>query len=52
MLAFERRVHHVPSEELGAAENEDLHTLKRMAWFVGDAELVLVELPEAIEWRP
>ena len=51
MLTFERRVDHVPSEELGAAENEDVHTLKRMVWFVRHAQVVVDLERPASTWR-
>jgi broad specificity phosphatase PhoE len=51
MVAFERRVDNVPSEELGAAENEDVHTLKRMVWFVRHAQVVVDLERPAATWR-
>ena len=39
MASFERDVDDVPAEELRPTEDEDLHTLKRMVWFVRHAQV-------------
>jgi broad specificity phosphatase PhoE len=41
----------VPAEELGAAKNEDVHTLKRMVWFVRHAQVVLDLERPASTWQ-
>jgi broad specificity phosphatase PhoE len=51
VTSAERRVNDVAAEELRAAENEDVHTLKPMVWFVRHAAVELDFATPASTWQ-